>query len=162
MQSRLAGSDLDVLEISADATEQMLDIGKHNEVIHLLMSHGRLTSWWGNNKVVREMIMPPSPVKSTSAASVLPMIVKRLACYANLSEFQACIQILSIVFVIDAASSCSAALRGVCSKIRRLPLHNTTAISVKCQAHQLVLNIADMLRLNRLPNGLYCLLAQCH
>ena len=162
MTCRLKGSN-EVLELTADETEHPLRLECRNEIASLLMSQVKVSTFHDDAPPVsREYPLPTAVLKSTSADCFFPALLKRLAIYGSLEDFAAVNRRLNIVLGTDSAPSCSRGFRCLSQLVKNKQLRNVSSIHAPCQCHQQVIIITDLLKMNKLINGVFCTLLQLH
>ena len=160
-----SGTDCDtkILELSIDETETPMRMESANEIGHLCMMHGREWRCHDEPDALEkffELVMPPSPLADTSAQSIVGAVRNRLSRYTDIADLRRSCKRLNICMNTDSAPSCIAGGRGLGVLIRSLKLASTALLPCRCQAHLVVLSMVDIVRVNKLINGLYCFFTQ--
>ena len=159
------GDDCDtkILELSLDETETPMRMMSRNETTHLCMMHGKEWRCFDDcNRPCQffELVMAPAPLRSTDAECIISAVRSRLARYNDIPSLKEHCDRLSLMLNTDSAPACLRGGRGLGKLIRVLKLFSSFLLLCRCQTHQVVLSIVEVLRMCKLINGLYCFFTQ--
>lgn len=143
---QLPAADHMILEVSLDETEMPVHLRASNEIAHVMVIHGRLTTCAGGEArpVTLDLVMPTAVLENTAAHSLLAALTSRLP--IQLEALRAkCNQRLTLVLCSDSGPSCLKLAR----HLQFLP--------AVCRMHQHCLAMVSILKLGGLLSSLFSL-----